>query len=356
MRTIIRLALAFAVILMFGLGGCQVFEELHYVYVLPNTSLVPGAENLPEPRKLDADHTSGSEMDHSHLPAIISDGSGSSLRFYLRSPEQGKSGQPSIELFATIVDATMARNLYRNSRGQGEAGRMPDLMLLEIRVKNSSSSTISVNPYSTVIECDGKIREPLEPELYLEQYAGLSHIWLSYAWHMIPTRSPFFFRQDPGSFELRDEYLLSAMEKESLRKQELDFLQELRKAITLDPGSDMILFLPFHSLPINSNCELSFRLQGLPARSFSFEKKRISHEQWKSLKESPEWESHRSRYLSERQSFFEQLGEEEERLQSSHINRRKEFCQDIPEESELQSKLRFCNDSFWFRWSGSGFE
>jgi len=359
-----------------GSPGCQVFDEFHYVYVLPEPS---GSESMRASEE-SADRETDPGNDRASIngaskegspdgPAInferelyipesraISSGRGDSLRFYAASDSASTSGQKKVEIYATIVDPTIARNIYRNSRGPRDGGRMPDLFLLELQISNQDETSVRFDPYSTTVECNGSRFLPLEPARYWKDYATYSNVWLSYGWHMVPRNSAFFYRPDPEDYILEDEYLMSEAKKAFLENRRLDFLKQLRKPVVLDSADSVNIILPFERLPDECQCILSIKMPAGDIQKFRFSKVRMESEEWKAHRKKLESQPGPVRYLNERQMLLQDQSVRKDELQKKHIQRRKEFCKELSDSESKNSGFSYCQDSFWFRWFDSGFE
>ncbi len=347
------------VLAFLGLVDCQVFEELHYVYVLPEIEEAAPTRPLNPNRNTPSLSNTGQQEESPASPYIpdspaISNPRGDSIRFYAATEARTESGSPLLEIYATIMDATMARNVFRTGRGPREGGRMPDVLFLEMRVNYRGSSPVTYNPYSTRIDCQGKTPGLLPPSKYQEEFASFANQWISYAWHMIPRNPGIFFRPDPGQPSLRDEYLLSQAEKDWIRKQKIEFLNSLRRSMTLKSNEQIVFLLPFERVPIDRDCVLSIPLPGGP-KQFHFSRLRMEMDEWKDHRQKLENAKSSAIYLRERQDFLRTVAEQEEKLRKAHTERRNEFCEQV-QGKELREPLKFCDESFWFRWWGSGFE
>ena len=309
---------AFGLALALGFSGrCQVFDEIHYVYVpldvsedrsVVKRSSPPSPGAGLNPRENGA--TSEDEKESSP-PRVLTDGQGRSIRFYLESVDvseaaaqpsdysldSGDSGKspepekPGVQLYITAMNPDMARGLYRRSRNAEQAGRMPDLFFLEMRIVNNGRSKIRFDPYETRIRCGTYQSEVLSPEAYMEHYEGLSHFWLSYGWHMTPRPVEFFFREDPAEPALVDEYLLSRKESQLLRSRKLRFVRSLTRFATLEIGQSYVVLLPFEQLPLEQDCYLETPGIGpLNRHRFSFRIQRMDSEEkdkWLESESSP---------------------------------------------------------------------
>lgn len=409
-------------ILLLICGQCQVFTELHYVYV---PERAPSSQELSQWEAALEQSEEGSAPEAEDpseanatpqktglppgRPAWISDGRGQSLRFHWQSG-QAKSGNGdgkpggSLDLYGldiTIANPDMIRELFRAGRKE-DAGRLPDLLFLELRFQNRSHESVTYDPFQVRLHCkstdfvalpaattsppaamsgeSGKSRilEPLNPEDFEDQYSGISHFWLSYAWHMSPRRAAFLYRPDPASPVPRNLHRLNRNDQEQVRSSHMEFLRGLRKPARVGPQSTMILYLPFPELEPGERCTVRAPMPGTSSVSSApFYFLRVEKEGLEKLKEAnlledlrnpsdrpsledePEapallGQRQRRVFLRERQEFRSRLEKEEAELKDSHIQRRRSFCQGLPSDAERE-RFSFCQEGILWQWFGSGF-
>ncbi|MCB1140221.1 MAG: hypothetical protein KDK23_15800, partial [Leptospiraceae bacterium] len=319
-----------------------------------------------------------------------------------------------------------------------------DLLFLELRFQNRSRESINYDPFQVRINCEStdlvslpepeaKIKAgsrtpqgatsgekrtlaPLNPQEYEIQYSGISHSWLSYAWHMSPRPAAHLYRQDPSSPVPRNLHRFSQKDQEEVRNRNIAFLSSLRKPFRVEPHSTMILYLPFLRLEPGERCRIQAPMPGsVPVESEPFHYLRVDSEALERLQQENRLENLRSGYRSptteeressqkdlpepsageskeqpfgedpgpakedspelaendqapallgkqqrrifilERQRFHRRLEKEEAELKELHMERRKAFCQSLPSDGERES-FSFCTEGIFWHWFGAGFD
>ncbi|MCB1165775.1 MAG: hypothetical protein KDK33_06465 [Leptospiraceae bacterium] len=358
-------------------AGCRVLEPIHYVYT-------------PE-SYLTADSQSTADSGESSNPALqLTDGRGTSIRFLARGPLQvaetkshsasnpesetigidssqvddsgnddkfsEDEGKPAWIQTLTIVNEDLARKLFVSSRDYKE-GRLPDELFLELRVTNRSGAPLLVHPYAASLRCDGVTRHPLEPRAYFDRDYSLATSWLSFRWHMMPRLLAFFFRVDPsGDYQFNQERF-SENQRQKYIRQTLDTWRQPDR-ITVESDQTVMLYLAFEQFDgsiKHRHCTLQSEVIPGASSQWSFSLIRTSQsrfEQWEDEKQSPLRSADRPKFLSERFALQQRAERELESLQKMHKENRQQFCKNRPEEQ----RPAFCNDAFWYRWLGSGFD